>query len=96
MRERLASSNVNPRAIIADYRLGDGVTGVEAIRAIKSILAATTPAIIVTGDTSPDRIREVQASGYPLLHKPLDAEQLLAAIQTAAESADKSQYLRGR
>ena len=27
--------------------------------------------------------REAQASGYPLLHKPLDAEQLLAAIQAA-------------
>jgi AmiR/NasT family two-component response regulator len=47
------------------------------------MLSAPVPAIIVTGDTSPDRIREAQASGYPLLHKPLDADQLLAAIQMA-------------
>jgi signal transduction histidine kinase/CheY-like chemotaxis protein len=82
MRTHLEGRRIGARMIVADYRLGDGVTGVEAIRAIQPMLAAPAPAIIVTGDTSPDRIREAQASGYPLLHKPLDADQLLAAIQT--------------
>ena len=71
--------------IIADYRLGHGVIGVVAIRVIQSHLARPAPAIIVTGDTSPDRIREVQASGYPLLHKPLDAETLLAQLRRAQD-----------
>ena len=32
------------------------------------------------GDTSPDNIREIQASGYPLLHKPLSHARLRAAV----------------
>ena len=36
--------------------------------------------MIVTGDTSPDRLREAKASGFRLLHKPLVAEELFDAI----------------
>lgn len=86
MRARLTEKRVDAAMIVADYRLGDGVTGVEAIAAIRPHLTKEVPAIIVTGDTSPDRIREAQASGYPLLHKPLDADQLLAAIRSATNS----------
>ena len=80
-RERLEGRNLTALMIFADYRLGENVTGVTAIRAIQRLLAQPAPAVIVTGDTSPDRIREAQASGYPLLHKPLEASVLLGALQ---------------
>jgi AmiR/NasT family two-component response regulator len=41
------------------------------------------PAIVLTGDTSPDRIREMAESGFHLLHKPLDIEKLREAVQLA-------------
>jgi signal transduction histidine kinase len=62
--------------ILADYRLAENVNGADAIRAVFTRLARTIPAVIITGDTSPDRIREANASGFTLLHKPLDPEQL--------------------
>ena len=34
----------------------------------------------MTGDTAPENIREAQASGYPLLHKPLSHARLRAAV----------------
>ncbi|MEJ0100582.1 MAG: hybrid sensor histidine kinase/response regulator [Pseudomonadota bacterium] len=84
-RARLEGRSVEALMIIADYRLGEDITGVEAIRAIQPLLARSAPAIIVTGDTSPDRIREAQASGYPLLHKPLEASVLLARLRIPQE-----------
>jgi CheY-like chemotaxis protein/anti-sigma regulatory factor (Ser/Thr protein kinase) len=82
-RERLEGRSITALMIVADYRLGENVTGVEAIRAIQPLLARPAPAIIVTGDTSPDRIREARASGYPLLHKPLEASTLLSALHSS-------------
>jgi len=34
------------------------------------------PALLITGDTAPERLRQAQASGVPLLHKPLQPETL--------------------
>lgn len=68
-----------PDVIVCDHRLR-GETGVEAIRRVHAALGVDVPAILVTGDTSPENIREVQASGYPLLHKPLSHARLRAAV----------------
>jgi signal transduction histidine kinase len=62
--------------ILADYRLAENMTGDMAIRAVIARLGRAVPAIIITGDTSPERIREANASGFKLLHKPLDPQEL--------------------
>jgi signal transduction histidine kinase/CheY-like chemotaxis protein len=69
-----------PDAIIADYRLRAGETGVEAIARIQSVWNAPIPAAIITGDTAADRLREAQSSGYPLLHKPVRPAALRALL----------------
>lgn len=69
--------------ILADYRLRDGMTGVTAVRQLREALGVCVPGIILTGDTAPDRIREVTESGLLLLHKPLEVERLYEAIQRA-------------
>jgi signal transduction histidine kinase len=62
--------------IISDYRLREQHTGVEAIVAVHELLGEKIPAILITGDTAPDRLREAQASKLPLLHKPVSTNQL--------------------
>ncbi|QRY82241.1 response regulator [Pseudomonas sp. PDNC002] len=71
--------------ILTDYRLGEGQNGVDAIRRIRNYLSRKVPALIITGDTSPEHLREAAASGSQLLHKPLDTEQLRAAIAISQE-----------
>ncbi|WP_234681284.1 hybrid sensor histidine kinase/response regulator [Bradyrhizobium monzae] len=66
--------------IVADYRLGDGVTGLDAIEALRADIGRRVPAVIVTGDTSPSRIKEATASGHRILHKPVTGEELHEAI----------------
>ncbi len=74
--------------ILTDYRLGEGQTGEEAIRRIRSYLSRQVPALIVTGDTSPERLREATAHGYRLLYKPLDTEQLREAISACRQQSE--------
>ncbi len=65
-----------PSAILADYRLRDGHTGAEAVRSIRALFNQQIPSIIITGDTAPERIREAEASGFRILHKPVQPPQL--------------------
>ncbi len=77
---RLVESELVPDLIVADYRLQHGRTGVEAIERVREEVNEDVPALVVTGDTSPDRLREAAASGLPLLHKPVDATRLFEAM----------------
>ena len=75
--EALALAHLNvPDVIIADYRLREQRTGVEAIVALRSLIGSSIPALLITGDTAPERIREAQTSGIPLLHKPVSPSKL--------------------
>ncbi len=77
----LQKNNIQPDIILADYRLRDNETGIEAIGKVHSLYsAATIPAIIITGDTAPDRIREAKMSGYKILHKPVHPHELRALL----------------
>lgn len=71
-----------PHAIISDFRLRDGKTGVQAIEGLRRKFDYAIPAIIVTGDTDPERLREAQASGIALMHKPTQPAKLRAYLRS--------------
>jgi CheY-like chemotaxis protein len=67
----LAQLNI-PDVVISDYRLREQRTGAEAISTLRALTDnSLLPALLITGDTAPDRLREAHASGIPLLHKPV-------------------------
>ncbi|HVR30954.1 MAG TPA: PAS domain S-box protein [Thermoanaerobaculia bacterium] len=72
-----------PDVIVSDYRLGEGVTGAEAIGRLRRELGVAIPGIVITGDSSSAALRELQAAGYPVLHKPVDPDRLEEAIARA-------------
>jgi signal transduction histidine kinase len=75
--ESLVSARTHrPDIVISDYRLREHRTGAQAIAALRSELGEDLPAILVTGDTAPERLRDALASGIPLLHKPVAPSQL--------------------
>ena len=67
-------------AILVDYRLQDGFSGIDAACRLRDATDGEVPVIIITGDTSPDRLRTLRQSGFPVIHKPLDHQALLAAM----------------
>lgn len=69
-----------PSAIIADYRLRDGETGIDAIRLLCQRCSHRVPSLLMTGDTAPDRLREAEAAGILTLHKPVRPAELERAL----------------
>ncbi|MDR6853836.1 hybrid sensor histidine kinase/response regulator [Variovorax guangxiensis] len=69
-----------PGLVISDYRLRELRTGAEAIAALRAEFGADLPALLITGDTAPQRLREARATGVPLLHKPVLPSQLYRAM----------------
>jgi two-component system, sensor histidine kinase len=63
--------NEPPQFIISDFRLRENRTGSDAILALHARYGAHIPALLITGDSAPERLRESLASGVPLLHKPV-------------------------
>ena len=78
--ERLATCPDQPDLIISDFRLRDGENGIAAVERLRSEYNEPIPAMLITGDTAPDRLAEAQASGLLLLHKPVPNSRLRAAI----------------
>jgi signal transduction histidine kinase/CheY-like chemotaxis protein len=76
----LAERKQRPDLIISDFHLADGKTGIEAIERINAAFVASIPAILISGDTSPERLRDAMDKGYILLHKPVDPMRLRAIM----------------
>jgi two-component system, sensor histidine kinase len=86
-----------PDVILCDYRLQGVQTGIAVIQQLRQTLGPI-PGALITGDTAPDRLREASQSGLPLLHKPLNAQQLktsLCALLTRKRPADTADSLCG-
>ncbi len=69
-----------PDLIVSDHHLSSGKTGIEVIEGLRRALSAEIPAFLVSGDTSPELLRQARASGYHLLHKPVDPMTLRAMV----------------
>ncbi|MBU0830706.1 MAG: hybrid sensor histidine kinase/response regulator [Gammaproteobacteria bacterium] len=72
--------DITPDLIITDFRLRREETGKQVLQALRAYLGTHVPAIIMTGDTSPQRLRDAQSTAALLLHKPVSTSQLRDAI----------------
>jgi signal transduction histidine kinase/CheY-like chemotaxis protein len=77
---RLAADGARPDLIISDSRLADGEAGVDAIERLRAAAGVPIPALVITGDTAPERLREASAAGFPLLHKPVSPMALRTTL----------------
>ena len=77
---RLSAEPAKPALILCDYRLREGESGLVVIERIRAKYNEPIPAILITGDTAPDRLAEAKASGLLLMHKPVPNGRLRAAI----------------
>lgn len=82
----LIRSGVQPDLLITDDRLPHGNRSDDVLRIVYHHCSDNTPVIIMTGNTSPDRIKSLQTSGIPILFKPVGSDALLRLI---ADISDK-------
>lgn len=83
--EALENINFAEKAdfILSDLRLPGQINGIELLDLIRARVGKDIPAILITGDTGPERIQLSQKSSYTILHKPLKPAQLRTAIHMA-------------
>jgi PAS domain S-box-containing protein len=78
--------------MLMDYRLQNGWNGIRLIQSIRTAIDRELPAVLVTGDTSINRLQEVRMSGITVLHKPFDpAEFRLLLDQVMQHRVQASQ-----
>lgn len=76
-----------PDVLISDYRLRGDDNGQHTIRQLRS-LYPDLPAILVTGDSTAEQLRDDLEAGVSLLHKPVRPDALIAEIHQLCGLAD--------
>ncbi|PWC83091.1 histidine kinase [Azospirillum sp. TSH100] len=79
----LIDSGEKPDVILADYRLPEGTTGLMVMDMVRSRLSRDVPGVLLTGDTSADRLREAAGAQCALLHKPIQPSRLQDTLASA-------------
>jgi DNA-binding response OmpR family regulator len=69
-----------PDVLVVDYRLAGGAGGITAIAELRSRFRRDVPALLVSGESSVAELARINASGIPLLHKPVPPARLRAAL----------------
>ncbi|MDH5425143.1 MAG: ATP-binding protein [Gammaproteobacteria bacterium] len=74
--------------VITDYRLRQNETGLELLRTV-NVHSKKVSGLVITGDTSVEKIKEFMHEDYLVLHKPIRPAELRVAIRqlTTAEVA---------
>ncbi len=67
-------------ALMCDFRLADGIDGLDAALRLRSRGPLLLPVLLVTGETSPERLQRVHESGMSVLFKPATGPTLLQAL----------------
>ncbi len=77
----LIEEGVKPDFLISDYRMPE-MNGVELITRIRAIYDEGLPAVIMTGDTSAEKIKDANLPNCAVLHKPININQMLSLIES--------------
>jgi len=70
-----------PDCVLCDYRLPGAETGISVVRRLREIARHEIPAALISGDTTPESLREAKASGLLLLTKPVAPAKLRALLE---------------
>ena len=85
---QLEGSAERPQLLISDLRLRDQANGLVVVKAVRARCGESLPAIIITGDTGPEVLRETDRTGLPVLHKPVTEPVLRQTLTEALKSGN--------
>ena len=74
------TKGLRPDIVVSDYWL-PGMTGIEVIRRIRQNAGSAIPAVLMTGDTSTQKIEATDLNDCRVVHKPLILDGLIALIE---------------
>jgi two-component system, chemotaxis family, CheB/CheR fusion protein len=77
----LAQGMIRPDLLLADYNLPNGMNGLQLAAGLRETLHRDVPVIILTGDVSPETVRDIARQNYVQLNKPVKVKELTNTIQ---------------
>lgn len=80
----LAEAGAAPQIVIADYRLREHASGIDAVADVRERFGQDIPALLMTGDTDPQRLRQASRSGLQVVHKPVSPGKLRMLVNRLA------------
>ncbi len=92
---RLAEYESPPDLIISDYRLANGMTGIDVIDRLRRAMNSEIPAFLISGDTDTQVTGEARMNGYCLMHKPVDPLSLRGLVSEMLKEQAAGQERRG-
>jgi CheY-like chemotaxis protein len=84
----LIESGIRPDVLVCDYRLPD-INGVDVVQRARQIMGEDVPAIIASGDTSAQTIKEAALAHCEMLKKPYTPDALVRLV--ARMNLDRAQ-----
>ncbi|MDQ2105427.1 hybrid sensor histidine kinase/response regulator, partial [Azospirillum isscasi] len=85
----LVDGTLVPDLVLTDYRLPDGDTGLMLMDTLRRRFGPDLPGVLLTGDTSSDRLREAAGAQCALLHKPIQPDDLRRTVRTSLDQRDQ-------
>ncbi len=67
--------------VVSDYQLQDGYDGLHLIQQLRWLSGWEIPAILITGNTSPDTLKSISQSGIVVSYKPINPRILRALAE---------------
>jgi Na+/proline symporter/signal transduction histidine kinase len=75
---------VPPQAMVLDYHLEDGLTGVDLFDRLSALWGRQVPTLLATADRSTEVREQAAARGIGIVHKPIHPDALRAFLVKAA------------
>jgi PAS domain S-box-containing protein len=85
--DRLDEEDASPRLVVSDYRLGDDLTGINVILALRERLCKPFTGVLLTGDTAAECKDLAAKHGITVMHKPVTP----AALQSVLADVEETQ-----
>ncbi|MAE21397.1 MAG: hypothetical protein CMK92_03100 [Pseudomonas sp.] len=86
--DTLLAGKCIPDVVITDDRLPGLARSQDVIQCVTRLLEYQVPVIIMTGNTSPERIQILEHSGHPVLFKPVSSHQLLNTLTAVSQVSE--------
>jgi CheY-like chemotaxis protein/anti-sigma regulatory factor (Ser/Thr protein kinase) len=84
--DRLDEEDASPRLVLSDYRLGDDLTGINVILALRERFSKPFTSVLLTGDMAAEWKDLAAKHGIIVLHKPITP----AALQSVLADVEKT------
>jgi DNA-binding NtrC family response regulator len=79
-----------PDLIVADYRLGGGALGTDAVALLRHELGLQIPAMLISGDSSTEAISAMREASLHVLLKPVLPQELHLLVERLLTHGDEA------